>query len=76
MGEHQRIGQTELVTRFRNHPVNDDQANRMNTIRQNCLELATVIDELCPHSRERSDALTNLDYVMYQANAAIARREG
>ncbi len=75
MTDQQRIGMTELVTRFRNHPVNADQASRMQHIRHGCLELAKTIDELCPHSRERSDALTNLDYVMYQALASIERRE-
>ncbi len=75
MGEHMAVGMDELITRFRNHPVSTDQAIRVGEIRQACLELANLIDQHCPDSREKADALTNLDYVMYQANAAIARRE-
>ena len=69
------VGMTELVTRFRYHRPNDAQATRMQNIRDACLDLAMLIDATTPDSREKSDALTNLEYAMYQANAAIARRE-
>lgn len=69
------IGMDELIRRFRDHEPSEEQARRMARLRGECLELAEVIDELCPDSREKADALTNLDYVMYQANAAIARRD-
>lgn len=69
------VGMNELVTRFRYHRPTEEQAAQMQGIREACLDLATLIDGACPDSREKSDALTNLDYVMYQANAAIARRE-
>ncbi len=69
------VGLDELVRRFRHHPPTEEQGRRMAEIRSHCLELAELVDELCPDSREKADALTNLDYVMYQANAAIARRE-
>ncbi len=68
------IGMDELVRRFRHHVPKDGQVDRFQRVRQACLELAVLIDEECPDSREKSDSLTNLDYVMYQANAAIARR--
>jgi len=71
-----RIGMTELVTRFRYHAPSDEQQQRMQKLRTLFLDLATVIDELCPNSREKSDSLTNLEYAMYQANASIVRREG
>ncbi len=69
------VGMDELVTRFRYHRPNDDQVARMQGIRDACLDLATLIDQSCPDSREKADALTHLEYVMYQANAAIVRRE-
>ncbi len=69
------VGENELKTRFIHHLPSNDQARRMARLRGECLELALVVDELCPDSREKSDALTHLEYVMYQANAAIARRE-
>ena len=70
-----RIGNTELVTRFRYHAASQDQIARMATLREKCLELAVMIDGFCPHSREKSSALSSLDLVMYQANASIVRRE-
>jgi len=69
------IGTVELDRRFTTHPANTEQDNRMAEIRSACLELATVIDRDCPDSREKSDALTHLDYVMHQAVASITRRE-
>jgi hypothetical protein len=69
------VGMTEIVTRFRHHAPSDEQQQRMQQVRQGCLDLAVLIDNVVPHSREKSDALTNLEYVMYQANAGIARRE-
>lgn len=68
------IGNTELVTRFRYHQPRNGQTDKYEKIREACLDLAMLIDDLCPDSREKSDSLTNLDYVMYQVNAAIARR--
>lgn len=52
-----------------------DQAERIAGICGACLAVANRIDQLCPGSREKSDALTNLDYVLSQAIAAITRRE-
>ncbi len=69
------IGADELETRFIHHPPTENQARRMARLRGECLELARVIDDLVPDGREKADALTNLDYVMYQSNAGIARRE-
>lgn len=70
------VGVDELVNRFRYHPPKEGQAERFQRIRDAALDLALLIDKECPDSREKSDSLTNLDYVVYQANAAIARREG
>lgn len=69
------IGVDELRVRFMHQPPDVAQGERMGKIRQACFALSLVIDDLCPDSREKSDSLTNLDYVMYQANAAVARRE-
>lgn len=69
------FGREELETRFCDHEVTEGQAQRMREVRSACLTLADTIDRACPGSREKSDAMTNLEYVMYQANASIARRE-
>jgi len=70
------VGMSELVRRFRYHKPSEGQAAAMQRIRDACFDLATLIDGTCVDSREKSDALTNLEYVMYQANAAIVRRDG
>lgn len=68
-----RITITELQNRFKYHEPVGDQLQRYDVIRATCLNLATLICELCPDSRERSVSLTKLDEVMYWANASIAR---
>ena len=69
------VGADELRLRFTHQPPDTAQGDNMGKIRQACFALSLVIDDICPDSREKSDSLTNLDYVMYQANAAIARRQ-
>ena len=65
----------ELQNRYSYHSPKGDQPDRYNRVRETCLALAQVIVENCPNSRERSTALTQLDMVMMNANAAIARNE-
>ena len=57
------------------HPPKDDQQERYILIRNKAKELALVIVENSPQSREQSTALTQLDQVVMNANAAIARNE-
>lgn len=68
------VGAEELRIRFSNHAVDEPKAAKMQQISDGCFTLALLIDELAPDSREKSTALTNLDYVMSQAKAALARR--
>jgi hypothetical protein len=69
------VGMDELVRRFRHHPPKDGQRDRFEKVRQACLDLAVLVDTECPDSREKTLALTHLDDVMFNANAAIARRD-
>lgn len=64
-----------LVNDYQYHSPKDDQADRYQTIRNKAKELAVVICENTPTSREQSAALTNLDITVMMANAAIARNE-
>lgn len=41
-------------------------------IQEKALEFALMIDELCPHSQQKSSALTLLEQCKMSANAAIA----
>lgn len=45
-------------------------------IQEKALEFASLIDELCPNSKEKATALTDLVKVKMGANAAIAIHEG
>ena len=66
---------TELQNRYTYHAPKADQLGRYAEIRAACLALAETIARLTPVSREQSVALTSLDAVMFNANAAIARNE-
>lgn len=57
------------------HSPKDDQASRYVEIREAAKTLAWIIVTRSPASREQSVALTHLDEVVMNANAAIARNE-
>lgn len=65
----------ELDMRFKHHKPDEKKIIKYGMIRVSCRELADVINVNCPDSGEKSLALTNLEQVMFWANAAIARRE-
>lgn len=65
----------ERENRFTYHIPFGDQAERYSKIRQALGELAHLLDEVCPPSRELSIAMTKLDEVSFFANASIARNE-
>lgn len=55
------------------HPPKEGQSAKYVAIRAKAKELAYLIDELTPKSREQSVAHTNLETAVFWANAAIAR---
>jgi hypothetical protein len=61
---------------FRYHPPIGDQEDRYALLRAKAREVAELVLELVPPSRERSLALTNLEQAGFWANAGIARNEG
>jgi len=65
----------DLENRFTYHPPCNDQAERYERIRAEALRFALLIEGLCPDSRERSLAVTNLEETVMWANASIARNE-
>jgi len=58
---------------YKYHAPKEGQTEKYEAIRNKAKELAYLIDELCPPSRERSIAHTNLEQVSMWANASIAR---
>ena len=65
----------DLENRFSYHPPKGDQAVRYGELRAKAKELAIVINELSPDSREKSLAITHLEDAIMWANASIARNE-
>ena len=61
--------------RFKHKLPDDDQALRHARIRSEARDLAELMLESCPASRELHLALTKLEEAVFWANAAISRRE-
>lgn len=65
----------DLENRFTYHAPKPGQPEKYQQIRGLAHELAMLVDELCPGSREKSLALTKLEESVMWANAAIARNK-
>jgi len=63
----------QIEKAFTYHSPTGDQAERYVRIRDKAKELALLIDDCVPDSREKSVALTELETVVMWANAGIAR---
>ncbi len=57
------------------HAPKGDQTQRYEQLRNKAKELALLIIELTPYSRDQSLALTDVESAVMRANAAIARNE-
>lgn len=57
---------------FKFHNMTDAQKERAEKLRTAAREFALMIDELCPESREKSVALTDLETSQMYAVKAIA----
>ncbi len=60
---------------FKYHPPKDGQADRYVRIRDHAKDLAMLLYDECPESRELSLAFTALEETVMWANASIARNE-
>lgn len=65
----------KIESNFSYHPFKEGQQEKYNAIRNKCKELAYLIDDIVPESRERSVSFTKLEETMFWANSAIARNE-
>lgn len=63
----------QIENNFRYHQPTREQADKYHAIRIKAKELAYMLDELCPNSREKSLAMTKLEETVMWANASIAR---
>lgn len=64
----------ELQNRFSYHSPKPGQNELYEALRAKGKELAELIVQSCPESREQSLALTSLEEAIFWANSAIARR--
>lgn len=64
-----------IENNFRYHAPKPGQPEKYTAIREKAKELAYLIDDLCPKSREQSLAYTNLEQTVMWANAGIARND-
>ena len=64
-----------IENNFTYHTPKESQTERYVAIRNKAKELAELIEECCPDSREKSLAFTNLEQAGMWANASIARNK-
>lgn len=65
---------SEINSRFSYHNADAQGVDKMEKVRTKCRELALLIHELAPDSREKSTAFTQLQFVMMSANSAIVQQ--
>jgi hypothetical protein len=63
----------DLDNRFTYHAPKPGQSEIYEFLRSAARNMAGIIDERCPDSREKSLAITHLEDTVMWANAAIAR---
>jgi hypothetical protein len=65
----------DIANRFDFHAATtEEKRNEHTSIRQACRRLADELNERLPEGREKALAITNLETVMFWANAAVARQ--
>ena len=65
---------SELYSRFTNHILDQEGIDKMAALRKKVRELAYHIESVCPDSKEKATALTQLSFVMMSANSAIVQK--
>ena len=60
---------------FTHHAPKHGQTEKYEAIRAKAKELAVIMGQLCPRSRELALARTSLEQCVFWANSAIARNE-
>lgn len=64
----------DLEKRFMHHPPKDmGTVENHQAVRNWCLDLASMLNQIVPEGREKALVITHLEEVMFWANAGIAR---
>lgn len=72
--KHMEEKDKEIEDRFSYHPPDRGQIRKYECLRETAMNLANVVLEFVPKSREQSLALTKIEEAVMWANAGIARR--
>lgn len=67
--------QSQIERAFTYHPPKGNQAERYENLREKAKSFASLINDLCPESREKSIAITKIQEASMWANASIAINE-
>lgn len=62
-----------IENNFKSHALDQEGMEKLDQVRNKCKELAELIEDIVPNSREKSVAFTNLEQVMFWSNAGISR---
>ena len=68
-----KTSEEQIENNFKHHELKPGQTEKYNLLRQKTKELAYLVDDLCPNSRERALAMTKLEEAVMWANSSIAR---
>jgi hypothetical protein len=71
--ERAKLSNYDVENIFMYHSPKEGQTDKYTALREKVKELAELMLELCPETRERCTALTNLEQSVMWANASIAR---
>ncbi len=63
----------QIENNFKYHSPKEGQLEKYTQLREKAKELAYLIEELAPQSREKALAITKLEESVMWANASIAR---
>ena len=63
----------DITNRFTYHAPTEEDVVTYTTIRDRAKDYAIFLNKTLPESREKSLAITNLEEVVFWANAAVAR---
>lgn len=63
----------QIENNFMHHSPKEGQTEKYELIRAKAKELAYIIEDACPGSREKALAMTKLEESVMWANASIAR---
>lgn len=69
------MADAQIENNFRFHPQIAGQSEMAATLRAKTREMAYVINDLCPPSRERQIAMQHLEQAMFYAEAAFKRND-